>query len=92
MCSLLEINLKFATVKHPQIIGAIERNHATVKRIMSIYEDSLAKDWHKYVDIAPFVFNTSYHSSLGCTPSLLFHGRDPFKPIDYRYSNVALKT
>ena len=36
LCSLLEINLKFATVKHPQTIGAIERSHATVKRIMSI--------------------------------------------------------
>ena len=68
LCSLLEINLKFATIKHPQTIGVIERSHATVKRIMSIHEDSLAKDWHKYVDIATFVFNTSYHSSLGCTP------------------------
>ena len=27
LCSLLETNLKFAIVKHPQTIGAIERSH-----------------------------------------------------------------
>ena len=41
-------------------------------------------------DLATFMHNTSYHSSIGCIPSCLFHGREPIKPIDLRLRSHTL--
>ena len=38
--------------------------------------------WHKYIDIAVLNYNTSYHTSIGCEPSRVFHGRIPYKVLD----------
>ena len=91
LCELLEVELKLASVKHPQTIGAVERSHAIVKRFLHIYEDIIVKDWHHYVDIAASVYNTTYNSSIGCPPTLLFHGRQPTKPLDLRFNNLTVK-
>ena len=83
---LLEIIVQYATVKHPQTVGSVERTHASLKQYLGIYERKLKKDWHTYVDLATFVHNTSYHVSIGCTPTYLFHGREPVKPLDVRFN------
>ena len=33
---------------------------------------------------------TSFHTVLGCSPSLMFHGRIPINPIDLRFNNKTL--
>ena len=33
---------------------------------------------HKYVNIAVLNYNTSYHTSIGCERSPIFHGRIPY--------------
>ena len=66
-------------------MGAIERAHASHKRVLKVSENSMGTDWLKSVDYATFCHNTSYHSSIGCTPSLIFHGRHPLTPIDLRF-------
>ena len=38
--------------------------------------------WHKYVQIAVMSYNTSYHESLGCEPTTVFHGRIPYNILD----------
>ena len=40
--------------------------------------------WHKYVQIAVMNYNTSYHESLGCEPTTLFHGRIPYNILDIK--------
>ena len=40
--------------------------------------------WHEYVQIAVMNYNTSYHGSLGCEPSTLFHGRIPYNILDMK--------
>ena len=47
-------------------------------------------DWHKYVPLATFIHNTSYSSSIGCCPSSIFHGREPTKPLDLRFSTKPM--
>ena len=86
LSKLLEITMQYATVKHPQTVGSVERTHASLKQYLGIYENRLKKDWHTYVDLAAFVHNTSYHVSIGCTPTYLFHGREPVKPLDVRFN------
>ena len=87
LSTLLEFKIEHATVKHAQTIGALERSHGPLKRYLRIYENQLPRDWHKYVDLAVFQHNTSYHSTLACPPTLIFHGRIPQNPLDLRFSN-----
>ena len=90
LSKLLEIHLEHASLKHPQTIGVVERSHAAVKRILKLKTDEKWTTWYRYDDLATFIHNTSYHSSIGCTPSSLFHGREPIKPIDLRFRSHAL--
>ena len=85
LAQLLQVRLKHATLKHAQTIGLLERSHAALKRVLKVNENEWSSDWNKYVDIGCFVHNTSYHSAIQCTPSLLFHGREPITPIDLRF-------
>ena len=88
--SLLEVKLKYASLKHPQTIGAVERSHGPLKRILKLNTEEQWKDWHKYVPLATFIHNTSYHSATNCCPSTLFHGREPIKPLDIRFSRKVM--
>ena len=40
--------------------------------------------WHKYVKDAVLIYNTSYHTSIGCEPSRDFHGRIPCNHLDLK--------
>ena len=40
--------------------------------------------WHKYVQIAVMNYDTSYHESLGCEPTTVFHGRIPYNIPDIK--------
>ena len=40
--------------------------------------------WHKYVSIAVLNHNISYHTSIGCEPSRVFHGRAPYNILDLK--------
>ena len=72
---VLGIHLKHATTKPPQTIGLLERSHASIKQALKIETGEWKSLWHKYVSIAVLDYTTSYHSSIGCKPSRVFHGR-----------------
>ena len=61
-----------------------------MKRILKLNTDENWTTLYEYVDLATLIYNTSYHSSIGCTPSSLFHDREPIKPIDLRFRSHAL--
>ena len=90
LTNLLEIKLQHASLKHPQKLGVAERSHSALKRILNLNTDEKWTTWYKYVDLATFIHNTSYHSSIGSTPSSIFHGREPIKPIDLRFRSHTL--
>ena len=47
--------------------------------------------WHKYISIAVLNYNTSYHSSIGCEPSRVFHGPIPYIIPDFKCVFVQRK-
>ena len=40
--------------------------------------------WHKYVQIAVILHNTTYHESIVCEPSTVFHGHIPYNALDLK--------
>ena len=81
---VLGITLKHAATKHAQTIGLLERSHASIKQALKIETGERRSLWHKYVSIAVLNYNTTYHASIGCEPSRVFHGRIPSNILDLK--------
>ena len=84
MTGVLGITLKHATTKHAQTIGLLERFHSSIKQALKIETGGRSSLWHKYVNIDLLNYNTSYHTSIGCEPSPVFHGCIPYNVLDLK--------
>ena len=84
VAGVLGVTLKHATTKHAQTIGLLERSHASIKKALKIETGERRSLWHKYVNIAVLNYNTSHHTSIGCEPSRVFHGRIPYNILDLK--------
>ena len=84
VAEILGINLKHTTTKHAQTIGVLERAHVTIKTSLKMPSGEYRKQWHKYSPIAILNYNTTYHSSINCEPSRVFHGRVPHNILDHK--------
>ena len=84
VAGVLGITLKHATTKHAQTIGLLGRSHASLKHSLKIETGDRRSLWLKYISIAVLNYNTSYHSSIRCKPSRVFHGRIPYKILDLK--------
>ena len=84
VAGVLGITLKHATTKHAQTIGLLERSHPSIKQALKIETGERRSLWHKYFNIAVLNYNTSYHTSIGCEPRRVFHGRIPYNVSDLK--------
>ena len=84
IAQILEIQISHASTKHAQTIGILERTHASIKTALKISTGERRSMWHKYVQIAVMNYNTTYHETLGCEPSTVFHGRIPYNVLDLK--------
>ena len=84
VAGVLGITLKHATTKHAQTIEFLERSHASIKQSSKIETGERRSLWQKYISIAVLNYNTSYHSSIGCEPSRVCHGRIPYNILDLK--------
>ena len=81
VAGFLGITIQHATTKHAQTIGLLKRSHASVKQALKIETSVRRSLWHKYVSIAVLNYNTSYHASISCEPSRVFHWRVPYNVL-----------
>ena len=79
---VLGITPKHATTKYEQENGLLEPTHASLKKTIKIESGERRSMWHSYVNIAVLNYNTSYHTSIGCEPSRVFHGLVPYSVLD----------
>ena len=84
VAGILGITLKHGTTKHAQTIALPEQSHASIKQALKIETGERRSLWHKYVRIAVLNYNTSYHVSIGCEPSRVFHGRISYNIFDLK--------
>ena len=84
VAGILGITLKQTTKKHAQTIGLLQRYHTSIKEAFKIETGERRSLWHKYVNIAFLNYITSYHTSIGCEPSRVFHGRITYNTLDLK--------
>ena len=72
-------------------MGVVERSHSALKRILKSNTNEQWNNWFKYVQLATFIQNTFYHSAIGCSPTVLFHGPETIKPLDLRFNNTLIE-
>ena len=81
---ILRIQTKCATTKHLQTIGKLERTRASLKTNLKMASGDYRRQWHKCLPLAVLNYNTTYHATLGCEPSRIFHGRTPYNILDHK--------
>ena len=84
---ILGITLKCATTKHSQTIEKLKRTHASLKTNLKMASGEYRRQWHKYLPLDVLNYNTTYHSSDGCEPSKVFHGRIPYNVLGHKLGN-----
>jgi len=81
--------LKYSTSYHPQTDGQTE----VIKRSLEIYLRCFTSDnlrsWYKYLHLAEFWYNSSYHSAIKTTPFQALYGRPPPSIPDYISSTTS---
>ena len=92
VAGVLGITLKHTTTKHAQTVELLERSHASIKQALKIETGERRSLWHKYVSIAVLNYNTSYHSSIGCELSRVFHGRVPYNILCLKNGYLSTET
>ena len=84
VAQILGIQIKCATTKHPQTIGKLESTHDRLKTNLKMASGDYRRQWHKYLPLVVLNYNTTYHATLGCEPSRMFHGRIPYNILDHK--------
>ena len=79
---ILGITHKCVTTKHPQTIGKLEKTNAALKTNLKMASGEYQRQRHKYLQLAVLNYNTTYHSSIGCKPSKVIHGRIPHNVLE----------
>ena len=67
-----------------QILGIQIRCATTKHNDLKMTSGAYRRQWHKCLPLAVLNYNTSYHSTLGCEPSKIFHGRIPYNILDHK--------
>ena len=85
---MLGITIKRATTMHLQTIGKLERTHASFKTNLKMACEEYRRQWHINLPLAVLNHNTSYHTSISCEPTRVFHGRIPHNILDHKPGNI----
>jgi hypothetical protein len=62
---------------HPQTDGQTKRLNLYLETYLRCSVHSCPKQWHKWLPLAEFWYNTSYQSAIGRTPFEVLYGHTP---------------
>lgn len=69
--------LLYSTSYHPQTDGQTERVNQCLEMYLRSAIHDAPRQWRKWLPTAEFWYNSSHHSSLGCSPFKALYGREP---------------
>ena len=77
----LGTRVHFSTAYHPQTDGQSERTIQTLEDMLRACAIDFGGSWDKYLALAEFSYNNSYHSSIKMPPYEMLYGRKCRTPI-----------
>jgi len=75
----LGVQLCMTTANHPEGDGQTERTNRTMIQFLRMHVDGNPSRWLDLIPCAEFVYNTTVHSSIGCTPASLVYTHSPMQ-------------
>jgi hypothetical protein len=74
---LYRVNLKLSTAYHPQTDGQTERVNQCLEMFLHCAVQDSPTTWKSWLSLAEFWYNSSFHTSIGCSPFKALYGYDP---------------
>lgn len=74
---ITDTKLVHSSAYHPQTDGQSERVNQCLEMYLRCSVNRFPKKWRSWLPLAEFWYNSSFHSSLGCSPFKVLYGYDP---------------
>jgi hypothetical protein len=71
------VNLKLSTAYHPQTDGQTERVNQCLEIFLRCAVQDSPTTWKSWLSLAELWYNSSFHTSIGCSPFKALYGYDP---------------
>lgn len=75
--ALSDTKLLMSSSYHPHTNGQTERLNQCLKNFLRCTIHASPKDWSKWLPLAEYWYNTTFHSALGTTPFQVLYGHSP---------------
>lgn len=77
------VDLRFSTSYHPQSDGQTEVTNKTLETYLRCMTSDSPHSWSKWLPLAEWWYNTTFHTAIKCTPYEVIYGQSP--PIHLPY-------